>query len=499
MLQMVGAPLVRKMRWRRQWRAAWFAVQATGVVVLGCAAQAQLDLSGGQRAADGTAYEVIALPPGPLSAGVESFRVTTVAGSVNGLALCSTGGSGPDQPTSALVGADGTAPQPQVLHAYSAVDRTGILNPNNLTITFDATNAGRLTIGTGAGAIDVCRVGSDCVGGATDAPIVGLASNGGGIPAACVATGATAACAGPRNTFAFGLPASGDPPICASTPTTTTTVCSAVPADGFTIAGGQVVVFIYGGGLSMSGFSNGAAGFGIDTNGTNNSGCAPNTVITADAQAPSAPPPPLPTPTPTSTPTNTPPPTNTPTPIPTQTPTLIPSTTPTMTPTGTLTATPTATPTLTPLPLIRDPAYLCPTRGGLFLYRLHARGLPRAELDMADGLTVALAYQDGVPLAQFHVPLSAIRITPFAARGVKYRFVDNSPGPGIKKWSVRKVWSYGQLQYLINGRAVVPVPRPGRYDIVQQVTLGNQVFQSTQPWQRKEACLRLLDVRLSPQ
>jgi hypothetical protein len=334
--RMFEVPLDRKTSGGRHLRA-WWAVEATCLFVLTCAAQAQIDLSGGQRGADGTVYEVVALPAGPLSAGVESFRVTTVAGSVNGLSICSTSGSGPGQPTSAIVGADGTAPQPQVLHTYSAVDRTGILTPNNLTITFNPNNAGRLTIGTGAGAIDVCRVASDCTGGATDASIMGLASNGGGIPAACIATGVTAACSGPRNTFAFGLSASGDPPICSSSPTTTTTVCSAVPSDGFTITGGQVVVFIYDSGLGASGFTSGAAGFGIDTNGTNNPGCAPNTVVTADSQAPSAPPPPQPTPTPTNTPTSTPTPTATTTGTPTST------ATPTMTVTPTLTAIPTPT------------------------------------------------------------------------------------------------------------------------------------------------------------
>jgi hypothetical protein len=77
---------------------------------------------------------------------------------------------------------------------------------------------------------------------------------------------------------------------------------------------GGVIVFIYDGSLGMSGFSIGASGFGIDTNGMNSPSCAANSVITADAQAPSGRLPTLPTTTPALTATQTLSPTITPTP-----------------------------------------------------------------------------------------------------------------------------------------------------------------------------------------
>lgn len=60
----------------------------SGVLFAG-AAHAQIDLTRGQRAVDGTAYAVIAVNDAPLQSGVDQMRGTTVAGSVNGLRVCS--------------------------------------------------------------------------------------------------------------------------------------------------------------------------------------------------------------------------------------------------------------------------------------------------------------------------------------------------------------------------------------------------------------------------
>ena len=117
---------------------------------------------------------------------------------------------------------------------------------------------------------------------------------------------------------------------------------------------------------------------------------------------------------------------------------------------------------------------------------------------MANGLTVALAYQDGVQLAQFHVPLSEIEVKEFSSGAASYIIKNKSAGLGVKKWSVRKGWRYGLLTYWINGRAVVPAPLPGRYDVVQQITLGTQVFQSTQTWHQHKKCIELLDTVILP-
>src|SRR6185436_20112306 len=60
-----------------------------GALLLVAPAQAQLDLSRGQRALDGTVYEVISVNSVPLLGGVDQMRITSVAGSVNGLNACS--------------------------------------------------------------------------------------------------------------------------------------------------------------------------------------------------------------------------------------------------------------------------------------------------------------------------------------------------------------------------------------------------------------------------
>ncbi len=484
------------------------------------AAEAQFDMSRGQRAADGTVYEVIAVPDTMLSSGIDFMRVTTVAGSVNGLSACSNGGSGPGQETSALSGADPLVPQN--LHAYTSITRTGILTPNTLaTVTFDPTNGGRLIIGTGGGAITVCRDPADCSAASNVASTFLLSQSGGGVPSACIATGAAAPCAGsdPLQTLAFGLPTSGFPPNCTAVPTTVTHICDPTPADGFSIGRGQFIVFVYNHSLGRSGFTSAAAGFGVERD----AGplCGANQVVTADGQALSAPPPLAPSLTPTATATPTP--TPVPTLVPTALATLPPTATATITPTPTIT--PTATATALPeictdgidndgdglvdcddvldchcQPIIRDPAHLCPAaHQQLFRYTLHARAYPTSAINSieTDGLTVALQYHASAPWFRVHLPASALRITTAAHNGVKYRFVDTSPGPGIKKWSVRKIYKYGQLQYLINGHGLVPAPpTAGRYDILQQITLGDVPFVSTQTWQRNGRCLVLTDQKL---
>src|SRR5262249_5194572 len=149
-----------------------------------------------------------------------------------------------------------------------------------------------------------------------------LSSSAGGVPPACIGSEVKATCSGATmiQTLGFGLPASGDPPLCSSAPTTVVPVCGLPPADGFTLQRGQLSVFIDNQGLATSGFTDAAAGFGVDT--APGFICPANRVLTADAQGPSAPPVELPSPTPSSTPT----------------------------PTATLTFTPTSTPTYTPTP-----------------------------------------------------------------------------------------------------------------------------------------------------
>lgn len=261
-------------------------------VFSGTSASAQLNLSLSQRAADGTSYEVLAVPNGTLLGGAEEVRVTGVAGSTVGLQPCSSIGATPGTGVASSIGGDQSMNPPQQLHPLASILRTGILSPNNETVTFNptgATGSGRLTIGTGAGAIDVCLKPADCGGGAPDASLSGLSGSSGGVPAACMASGVTATCSsGSRSTIGFGLPASGS--TCTAAPTTTSTVCGSRPSDGFTLGKGQVIVFVYQGNLGSTGFTFGASGFGIDTNGVSAPGCSQtNRIVTADAQAPSAP------------------------------------------------------------------------------------------------------------------------------------------------------------------------------------------------------------------
>ncbi|MEO8601164.1 MAG: hypothetical protein ABI629_01170 [bacterium] len=302
------------------------------------------------RAADGTAYQLVRVVP-PIGGGAERQRVTSLAGSSSGSGGCSVTGSTAGQIASAVVGA---FPPGQVLHAYDSIKRTAILVPSSVTsITFDPNNAGHLKLGSGAGAVDVCRVTGDCPGGVSS-PIVPLTSGSGGVPPACIAVGVSSVCDGAtqRNLFGFGVPASGSPPVCTSptSVTTSTFVCAPEPSDGFPLGGGQAVVFIYNGSLSGLGFGIGAAGFGIDTNGSNSPGCAAGSVVSSGSRndSASAPPPPTITPTVTSTYTFTPTRTATFTPTATLTATATQTKTPTNTATFTYTPTPSATPTQTP-------------------------------------------------------------------------------------------------------------------------------------------------------
>src|SRR5262245_5725122 len=284
------------------------------------------------RASDGTAYQVLrALPTMPN--GAEKQRITSVAGSSTGIGGCNVVGSAAGQVASAIAG---TLPPLQALHAFNSIRRTAILVPNSVTsISFDITNAGHITLGTDGGALHVCRVPSDCPGGMS-AALVPLSANTGGIPSACIAGQVLSACEGGnrRDVIAFGLTASGDPPVCTNpgSVTTSTFICGPEPADGFTLMPGQALVIAYNGTLAGKGFDLGAGGFGIDTNGSNPTACAGGSVVNGVVRLDSHPGQPLPTSTPTFTSTATA--TNTRTSTATATPTA----------TGTATATPTKTP-----------------------------------------------------------------------------------------------------------------------------------------------------------
>jgi hypothetical protein len=187
-----------------------------------------------------------------------------------------------------------------------------------------------------------------------------------GVPAACIANGLAPACDMPVtfNSFAFGLPATGTPPVC-TTPADVSInehVCDMKPTDGFTLdagplsSDGTAIVFIYDSSLAGHGFSTAYGGFLIrDAFGTtdtcpmdqvnrivasaaeNKSSAVGNATVT-------------PTTTPTNTATLTATATSTATLTNTSTATSTPTSTTTPSSTATLTNTATATSTQTPTP-----------------------------------------------------------------------------------------------------------------------------------------------------
>ena len=313
------------------------------VVSLAASAQAQI-FQQEFRADDGTAYQVIHTQP--TATGAEFIRITSLAGSSTGIGDCNNSQGMSGGLAQAIAG-----PQPplQSLHPYFQILRSGVLSPNDLTVNFDSTFGGRVTLGSGGSAMNICYHGFDCTGQSNIQTLVTLDQNSGGIPPACIAIGAFAGAECDltihRDVFGFGIPATGSPPSCTDSTqvTANSTICAAEPADGFNIANGQFLVVGYDSTLAGLGFSVGSAGFGIDTDNDNPPNCAAGEIVSAQASSQSLPAPPLPSRTPSNTPTNTP--TNTFTVTPTNTPTN--TNTPTLSPTPTLTVTNTVTPSNT--------------------------------------------------------------------------------------------------------------------------------------------------------
>jgi hypothetical protein len=229
------------------------------------------------RGEDGTAYQVIRVV-GPLGGNVDLERITTIAGATGGVGSC-------NLTTTDASAVAGALPPSQTLHPFNSTRRTAILTPNDITaLSFDPSGSGTVTLGTGGGAIEVCRNAGDCSGAA----LSGLGSASGGVPAACVASGVAASCEGnQRQPLGFGLSASGNPPSCLSSPTVNTTVCAEEPSDGFAMTPGQALVVIYNGSLGGVGFGVGAGAFGIDSD--DSGSCPEGGVVSAMAGTQSLP------------------------------------------------------------------------------------------------------------------------------------------------------------------------------------------------------------------
>ena len=337
-----------------------------GVLVVSSGVQAQITESE-FRAADGTTYQVLVATN--LGGGAENIRVTTVGGAIAGAGSCAATGNMANDPTSAI---GGVLPPGMSLHPFNAIHRTGIISGVDVSmLQFTGTYGGKVRIGDPSGTTtNVCGNAFDCTGAVNVQPLYTLDSSSGGVPAACRAEGLNAGCDGLnlRNTYAFGVAATGtNPPICDNPTTAVTvnsTVCAPQPTDGFTLGNNEAIVFVYNSSLGNSGFAVATGGFGISTDTVNNPNCPnPNSIVSATGDNDSQPAPPPPTSTPTSTPTNTATATatatNTATATFTATNTATPTNTATETPTRTSTPTATNTPpptnTRPPIPVVPSP------------------------------------------------------------------------------------------------------------------------------------------------
>ncbi|MFN8640538.1 MAG: hypothetical protein U0802_02325 [Candidatus Binatia bacterium] len=232
------------------------------------------------RADDGTAYQVLR-SVAPIGGGADHERITTLAGAPGGTGGCNLS----TMDAAAVVGVISPG---QVLHPFASIRRTAILLPNDANaLNFDPSGAGKVTIGTGGGAVKVCRVGGDC--GGSGQALVGLDTADANVPKACIASGVQADCeANTRSTIGFGLAATGNPPQCTTNPTVNTDICANEPGDGFSLAPGQAIVFVYNGSLGGIGFGVGAGAFGIDAD-ESGSVCADGGVVSATAPSQSLP------------------------------------------------------------------------------------------------------------------------------------------------------------------------------------------------------------------
>jgi hypothetical protein len=225
------------------------------------------------RASDGTAYQVVSLARSDLQSGAEALRVTTIAAAPAGLspATYDLGGLYGD----AISAAAGAAWPGQTLFPFNQIWRTAILHAEDLSQHFDPAGEGTLRIGAGAKAIVVRR--SDSLRTITD--------DDGEIRGACIATdlvGVQSKAQIELTAFVFGLPSTGYPPLCKSSPSATvaTTVCAPIPADGFSLTANSAIVFVYGGpSFARIPVTVGVGGFFIDQDGRNTRGCPRDRVV----------------------------------------------------------------------------------------------------------------------------------------------------------------------------------------------------------------------------
>jgi hypothetical protein len=219
-------------------------------------------LLSGRVATDRSSYYLLAARGSARSCSGERIRITALAASVSETRVCTAVQS---MPGSTVEAGAGVLPPGSSLLPLSLIQRSRVLQPNTDLVRFGANGSGRLTLGSGAGALNVCLAPLDCAGTAGAVESLFALDNTPNAPPACIANGVNPGiqCDGVNiyNTFAFGIPATNT--VCDETSRVTlaTFLCAAVPDDGFTLRSGEAVVLVFGNDLAGLALSVAVSGF----------------------------------------------------------------------------------------------------------------------------------------------------------------------------------------------------------------------------------------------
>ena len=206
------------------------------------------------RAADGTVYQLIQAVPVLRPTDEGRFQITTLAASSGTVTTCKQDGAKSGDPLQAAAGSTAVVD-------LSTITRTGILRPNSFGLPqFDERDGGRLELGATDGVLEVCGRGL-CNG----EPLVALTEASGGVPAACVATGAASLCKAALAPSAIRFEPAVAGEVCTDPAATiaASTKCdgAATLMNGLTLQPGEAVVFVYAPGREA--FEVGLGAFGV--------------------------------------------------------------------------------------------------------------------------------------------------------------------------------------------------------------------------------------------
>ena len=216
----------------------------------------------GRVATDRSSYYLLAARGSARSCSGERIRITALAASINETRACTAVQS---MPGGLVAAGAGVLPPGSTLLPFSLVRRSRVLQPNTDLVRFGANGSGRLTLGSGAGAINACQAPLDCAGSAGAIESLFGLDGTPNAPPGCIANGVFPGvqCDGTNfyNTFAFGVPATGMVCDDSNQVTLATTLCAAVPEDGFTLRSGEAVVLAFNNDLAGFALSVAVSGF----------------------------------------------------------------------------------------------------------------------------------------------------------------------------------------------------------------------------------------------